>query len=79
MGSVGIARELKRPEHFEQFIDSPVKVRFIRAVDNIKEIIADLKAYTKDSIIVEADGVEHEIKLSDTAFVKLNDDENLFE
>ena len=79
VGSVGIARELKRPEHFEQFIGSPVKVRFIRAVDNIKEIIADLKAYTKDSIIVEADGVEHEIKLSDTAFVKLNDDENLFE
>ena len=78
VGSVGIARELKRPEHFEQFIGSPVKIRFIRAVDNVKEIIAQLKSFNKDSITVLVDDTETEIKLSDTAFVKLNDDEDLF-
>lgn len=75
VGSPGIGRELKRPEHFEKYIGSPVRVRLIRAADGLKEIIGLLKEYNKDSILVD----EKEIKLSDTAFVKLYDDENIFD
>lgn len=75
VGSPGVARELKRPEHFEKYIGSPVRVRLIRAADGLKEIIGTLKEYNKESIIVD----EKEIKLSDTAFVKLYDDENIFD
>jgi len=75
VGSPGVARELKRPEHFEKYIGSPVRVRLIRAADGLKEIIGLLKEYNKDSILVD----EKEIKLSDTAFVKLYDDENIFD
>ena len=75
VGSPGVARELKRPEHFEKYIGSPVRARLIRAADGLKEIIGLLKEYNKDSILVD----EKEIKLSDTAFVKLYDDENIFD
>lgn len=75
VGSPGIGRELKRPEHFEKYIGSPVRARLIRAADGLKEIIGLLKEYNKDSILID----EKEIKLSDTAFVKLYDDENIFD
>ncbi len=80
VGSTGLARELKRPEHFIKFIDSSVRVRLIHATDTAKEIIGILKEYNKDkiSLLNKADETV-EIKLSDCAFVKLNDDEDLFE
>ena len=75
VGSPGMGRELKRPEHFEKYIGSPVRVRLIRAADGLKEIIGSLKEYNKESILVD----EREIKFSDVAFVKLYDDENIFD
>lgn len=75
VGSPGMGRELKRSEHFEKYIGSPVRVRLIRAADGLKEIIGSLKEYNKESILVD----EREIKLSDVAFVKLYDDENIFD
>ncbi len=77
VGSVGLARQLKRPEHFERFIGSPVRVRLIRAQNGVKEFIAKLLAYNNDSITLSADGEEFEILLKDTAFVKLCDDEDI--
>lgn len=74
VGSPGMGRELRKAEHFEKYIGSPVRVRLIRAVDGTKEIVGQLNAYNKDSIIVD----NNEIKLSDTAFVRLYDDEDLF-
>ena len=75
VGSPGMGRELKRPEHFEKYIGSPVRVRLIRAADGLKEIIGSLKEYNKESLLVD----EREIKFSDVAFVKLYDDENIFD
>lgn len=80
VGSPGLARELKKDEHFLRYIECPVRIRFIRENEKgEKEIIAALKAYNKDTITVAADGVESVIKLSDTAFVKLYDDEDIFD
>jgi ribosome maturation factor RimP len=79
VGSPGIGRELKREEHFEKCLECPVRIRFIRENEKgEKEIIAALKAYDKDTVTVKADGEESVIKLSDTAFIKLADDEDLF-
>ena len=74
VGSPGMGRELRRPEHFERYIGSPVRVRLIRAADGLKEIIGQLKEYNKESIVVD----ETEIKISDAAFIKLYDDEDIF-
>ena len=78
-GSPGLGRELRRPEHFEKYLGEPVRVRFIRAVDNVREVAADLKAYSKESITLSANGEESEIKFSDIAFVRLCDDQDLFD
>lgn len=77
--STGLGRELKKPEHFEKFIGSEVKVRLIRAVDNIKEFIGILLEYNKDAITLQIDEeTTGEFKLSECAYVKLNDDDDLF-
>ncbi len=77
--STGLGRELKKPEHFEAFINSEVRVRFIRAINNIKEITGILKEHNKDIIRLLCDDEIIEVKLSDCAFVRLNDDADLFE
>lgn len=76
VGSPGLGRQLKRPEHFEEFLECPVKIRYIRETEGLKEFIAVLKGYTKDSISVVTEEGDREIKLSDTAFVKLFDDDD---
>lgn len=77
--STGLGRELKKPGHFEKFIGSEVKVRLIRAVDNIKEFIGILLEYNKDAITLQLDEeTTGEFKLSECAYVKLNDDDDLF-
>lgn len=78
VGSPGIARELKRPEHFERFTGQKIRIRLIRAIDGIKEFSGILSAYTKDSVTIESNGGECEFLLSDAASVKLADDEDLF-
>ena len=79
VGSPGLGRELKRQEHFERFLECPLRIRYIREKDGIKEFIAVLTAYNKESgsITVETERGTEEIVLSDTAFVKLYDDEEL--
>lgn len=76
VGSPGLGRELRHPEHFEEYLECPVKIRYIRETDGLKEFIAVLKGYTKDTVSVVTEEGDKEIKLSDTAFIKLFDDDN---
>lgn len=79
VGSPGLGRELKRPEHFEVCIGDEVRVRFIRPRNGEKEIIRTLSAYEKSSVVLTDENGESEtIMLSDCAFVKLYDDGDLF-
>ncbi len=77
--SPGLARELKRPEHFLKYINDEIKIRYIRPVDGVKEYTAVLKEYNKDKITVVVDGTEKEVNLAECAFIKLNDDADLFD
>lgn len=80
VGSPGLGRELKKKEHFLRCLECPVRIRFIRENEKgEKEIVAALKEYNKDTITVMADGEESVIRLTDTAFVRLADDEDLFD
>ncbi|MDE5859353.1 MAG: ribosome maturation factor RimP [Oscillospiraceae bacterium] len=76
VGSPGLGRQLKRPEHFEEFLECPVRIRYIRETEGKKEFIAILKGYTKDTVSVITEEGDREIKLSDTAFIKLFDDDD---
>lgn len=80
VGSPGLGRELKKEEHFRRYMECPVRIRFIRETENgEKELIAALKDYNKDSVTVAYDGEERVIKLADTAFIRLYDDEDIFD
>lgn len=79
VSSPGLARELRRPEHFEVCIGDPVRVRFIRPKNGEKEIIRTLSGYDKVNIaLTDENGVSEEVPLSECAFVKLYDDYDLF-
>ena len=78
--STGLGRELVKKEHFEQFLGSEVKARFIRPIDNVKEIVGIITEHSKEAIKLKVNNEKTvEVKLSDCAYVKVNDDEDLFE
>lgn len=76
VGSPGLGRDLKKPEHFEEFLECPVRIRYIRETDGQKEFIAILKGYDKDSIFVITEEGDKEIAISETAFIRLFDDDD---
>lgn len=79
VGSPGLGRELKREEHFLEYMECPLKIRYIRPKDGVKEFIAVLTAYNKESgsITVETEKGTEEIVIADTAFIRLYDDEDV--
>lgn len=79
VGSPGLGRELKKEAHFLEYIDCPLRIRYIREKDGVKEFIAVLTAYNKDSgsITVETEDGTKEVLISETAFIRLYDDEEL--
>ncbi|MDR0991927.1 MAG: ribosome maturation factor RimP [Ruminococcus sp.] len=74
VSSPGLGRRLRSETHFLRFIGEDVRVRFIRETNGVKEFSGTLEEYNKDEIKVG--GVA--VKLKETAYVKLCDDENLF-
>ncbi|MGN0623501.1 MAG: ribosome maturation factor RimP [Oscillospiraceae bacterium] len=79
VGSPGLGRDLKRPEHFLACIGDEIRVRTIRPMDGERDFIGILMSFEKNSFVIaqsEEDRVE--FKLSDCSYVKLNDDADLF-
>lgn len=79
VGSPGLGRDLKRPEHFLACIGDEIRVKTIRPIDGERDFIGILMSFEKNSFIIaqsEEDRVE--FKLSDCSYVKLNDDADLF-
>ena len=75
VGSPGLGRELKKKEHFEEFLECPVRIRYIRETDGKKEFIAILKGFNDGTVSVVTEEGDKDIKLSDTAFIRLYDDD----
>lgn len=70
VGSPGIERKLRTPEHFERFIGSKVYVRLIRPdSEGKRELEGVLSAFDNGAITLDG----KQVNLSDTAFVRLTD------
>ena len=70
--SPGLERELTKPEHFEGFIGSPVRVILFRAVEGQKEFVGNLVS-ADDTVVISADSGEIVFNKQDVAKVKLAD------
>ena len=70
--SPGLERELARPEHFEKFIGSSVKVKLYRAFDGKKEVIGELFGFD-GGIQLKIGDKEIYFEKKDFSSVRLND------
>lgn len=76
--SPGINRELTRPEHFERFSGSPVRVKLIRPLaDGRRELEGELAGYqdSEISLLVQGEEPPMAIAQKDCASVRLLDDD----
>lgn len=78
VSSAGLGRRLKRPGHFARFLGEEVTVKLYRAVDKRKEFVGVLRRFEDSTLTIEEGGQEHSFPLADCAYVKLNDDLDLF-
>lgn len=79
VGSPGLGRDLKRPEHFESCIGDEIRVKTIRPIENEREFIGTLVSYENKEFVIEiAEKGKMQFNLSDCSFVKLYDDGDLF-
>lgn len=53
VSSAGLARRLKRPEHFAAFIGSEVEVKFYRPIHGTKTITGILQAYDNGYVTID--------------------------
>ena len=81
IGSPGLGRELRRPEHFKACINDLIRVKLIRPRDGQKEFIVGLDSFDKEKIYchtVDDEGMPLEaieFTFKETASVKLYDDD----
>lgn len=72
--SPGIERELKKEEHFQAFLGSPVMVKMIRPVEGLgKEFSGILEDSDKLSVKINVDDSIVAINKKDTVWIKLDD------
>ncbi len=81
VGSPGLGRHLRRAEHFIACIGDEIMVKTIRPVNGEREFVGILMSYDKGVFTIaqsedEKDRIE--FRQTDCAFVKLNDDADLF-
>ena len=74
VSSPGIERKLSKSEHFEFCAGLPVRVRFIRPVDGIKEFTGVLSGYDDGVFTLETEAGERAVSFKDCAWVRLYDD-----
>ena len=63
VSSAGADRPLKKPEHFDAFMEAEVEVRLYRAVDGRKDHVGTLSGYENGDVTIEtADGLRTFVK-----------------
>lgn len=64
VSSPGLDRKLKKPAHFQRFLDRDVKVKVRFPVDGRRNFRGKLTAASEESIEVEVDGQAHSLPLA---------------
>lgn len=78
VGSPGLGRRLTRDRHFEQMSGKEVTAHLYRPQDGVRDVIGVLRGRDSDGIRIEADGETKLLQADAVAYVKLNDDLDLF-
>ncbi len=74
VSSPGVERELTKDEHFCKFIGSPIMLRAIRPINNVRDFNGTLVDYQDKKITVKLqDGEELVLDKKETSYVKLDD------
>lgn len=71
VSSPGLTRSLKKLKDFEKSVGQPIKIKLYEAVDGNKSFICLLKAINGETLILEIDDKEREVKFSDIAKANL--------
>ena len=71
VGSAGIDRVLKKPEHFQKYLGAEVEVRLFRAREGRKEIVGLLSGYENGDVTLDVDGAPVKLEKKDVAQVRL--------
>ena len=70
VSSPGIERVLRRPEHFEKYMDSEVEVSLFKPIDGEKKIKGILKDVSDDFIKIEQTDKNFDIERKDISVIK---------
>jgi ribosome maturation factor RimP len=73
VSSPGLERRLTRPEHLTRYIGKPVKTRYVREQNGVREICGVLESFDKETFAIVTDDGKTEVKRSLTAFIKADD------
>ncbi|MBP0979747.1 MAG: ribosome maturation factor RimP [Oscillospiraceae bacterium] len=77
VSSPGVERELIKDWHIKKYIGQDVNIKFIRPINNIKEIVARLVSFEDNIItIILKDGSQLSFDKKEAAIIKLNFDFN---
>lgn len=71
VSSAGLARRLKKPEHFAAFLGHTVEVGFYKPVNGAKQIEGTLVAYDNGCVTLETGGQQTIYEPKDIAAVRL--------
>ena len=71
VSSAGADRPLKKPEHFEKFMDAEVEVRLYRAMEGRKDHVGVLKDYDNGDVTIETAAGPQTFLKKDVAQVRL--------
>ena len=71
VSSAGADRPLKKPEHFEKFMDAEVEVRLYRAMEGRKDHVGVLKGYDNGDVTIETAAGPQTFLKKDVAQVRL--------
>ena len=71
VSSPGLTRPLKKDKDFDRSIGKDIEIKTYKAIDKEKNFVGALKAYDKDSVIIDIDGHELSIERSNISMIRL--------
>lgn len=71
VSSCGLERHLREVEHYEAAVGKNVELKFFKALDGVKQVEGILKMVKENTIIIETEEKEVEVKNDDVSSAKI--------